>query len=312
MPGAWCSGFNAIGLVAPAARASPASSSSTTFRNQSPPPWRHAAAASGRWSSPIRNSDRACRLATSSSHHNDHHHRRRQRHLQRCDHGAAISRIRRRPCHSSSPSSLSTGSWRGSAGRSSTSRSVSRGSSPGGDADAFEEDSGEEGGGLATTRETVPGARRKSRKKDKKGLDDNKKKSALGKAGDAIKATFNAFMAASTVVSIALAAEAFWQLHGTPLTLSNAVPTLTKLLPLTGIGVFGAAQLVGVVARVVRVIVTLPIMLSGAWVILQNAPKVGRFGCLEVVVCLSMWRRVLGCGTAACTPLFPKMFTVPS
>ena len=96
----------------------------------------------------------------------------------------------------------------------------------------------------------------------------------LGKAGDALKATFNIFMAASTVVSLALAAEAIWQLHGTQLTLSNAVPTLTKLLPLTGIGVFGAAQLVGLVARVVRVIVTLPIMLSGTWVILQNAPKV--------------------------------------
>lgn len=97
----------------------------------------------------------------------------------------------------------------------------------------------------------------------------------LGKAGDAAKATFNALMAAGTVASLLLAAETLWELHGTPLTLSNAVPTLGKLLPLTGIGVFGAAQLVGLVARVARVIVTLPIMLSGTWVILQNAPKVG-------------------------------------
>ena len=81
-------------------------------------------------------------------------------------------------------------------------------------------------------------------------------------------------MAAGTIASLLLAAETLWELHGTPLTLSNAVPTLSKLLPLTGIGVFGAAQLVGLVARVVRVIVTLPIMLSGTWVILQNAPKV--------------------------------------
>lgn len=130
----------------------------------------------------------------------------------------------------------------------------------------------EAGGGLAADAgKTAPRAR-KRKKGDKK---DKNNKSVLGKAGDALKATFNVFMAASTVVSLALAAEALWQLHGTQLTLSNAVPTLTKLLPLTGIGVFGAAQLVGLVARVVRVIVTLPIMLSGTWVILQNAPKVG-------------------------------------
>lgn len=109
---------------------------------------------------------------------------------------------------------------------------------------------------------------------------NKKEKSVLGKAGDALKATFNAFMAASTVLSLVLAAEALWQLHGTPLTLSNAVPTLTKLIPLTGLGVFGAAQLVGLVARVVRVIVTLPIMLSGTWVILQNAPKVRYYKCI--------------------------------
>lgn len=120
----------------------------------------------------------------------------------------------------------------------------------------------------------LPTRARRPKKGDKK-KKEKKDKSVLGKAGDALKATFNVFMAASTVVSLALAAEAVWQLHGTQLTLSNAVPTLTKLLPLTGIGVFGAAQLVGLVARVVRVIVTLPIMLSGTWVILQNAPKVG-------------------------------------
>ena len=107
---------------------------------------------------------------------------------------------------------------------------------------------------------------------------NEKEKSVLGKAGDAAKTTFNALMAAGTVASLLLAAETLWELHGTPLTLSNAVPTLSKLLPLTGIGVFGAAQLVGLVARVVRVIVTLPIMLSGTWVILQNAPKVRVFG----------------------------------
>lgn len=147
--------------------------------------------------------------------------------------------------------------------------------------DAREERGGDVGeeGGLAAAGETIPGARRKRKNKNKKGLEEQEK-SVLGKAGDAMKVAFNAVMAASTVVSIVLAAEAFWQLHGAPLTLSNAVPTLTKLLPLTGIGVFGAAQLVGVVARVVRVIVTLPIMLSGTWVILQNAPKVGRFVCL--------------------------------
>lgn len=99
-------------------------------------------------------------------------------------------------------------------------------------------------------------------------------KGVLGKAGDAAKATFNAFMAAGTIASVVLAAETLWELHGTPLTLTNAVPTLAKLLPLTGIGVFGAAQLVGLVARVVRLIVTLPIMLSGSWVILKNAPQV--------------------------------------
>lgn len=117
----------------------------------------------------------------------------------------------------------------------------------------------------------------------KKGGERKKKnagqeKGVLGKAGDAAKATFNALMAAGTVASLVLAAETLWELHGTPLTLTNAVPTLTKLLPLTGIGVFGAAQLVGLAARVVRVIVTLPIMLSGTWVILKNVPQVS-LGC---------------------------------
>lgn len=96
----------------------------------------------------------------------------------------------------------------------------------------------------------------------------------LGKVGDATKAAFNAVMAAATLASLLLAAETIWELHGTPLTFANALPTLTKLLPLTGIGVFGAAQLVGVVARVIRVIVTLPIMVSGTWVILQSVPQV--------------------------------------
>lgn len=98
-------------------------------------------------------------------------------------------------------------------------------------------------------------------------------KSMLGKVGEGAKMTFNTVMGVSTLVSLLLAAEALWELRGTPLTLSNAVPTLTKLLPATGIGVFGAAQVVGLVARVARVIVTLPIMISGTWVILQNVPQ---------------------------------------
>lgn len=104
--------------------------------------------------------------------------------------------------------------------------------------------------------------------------EDRPQKSLLGKAGDVARNTFNAFMGAATLASIILAAQTLWELHGTPLTLTNAIPTLSKLLPLTGIGVFGAAQLVGLIARVIRVIVTLPIMISGTWVILQNAPQV--------------------------------------
>eukprot|EP00752_Nemacystus_decipiens_P014686 g13082.t1 len=161
------------------------------------------------------------------------------------------------------------GSGRGS---SSSSSSSSARSSPG-EVEVREE----EGEGLGVTgglaaEDAKPAPRARRRRAEKAGKKE-KEKSVMGRAGDALKATFNAFMAASTVVSLALAAEAIWQLHGTQLTLSNAVPTLTKLIPLTGIGVFGAAQLVGLVARVVRVIVTLPIMLSGTWVILQNAPK---------------------------------------
>lgn len=99
-------------------------------------------------------------------------------------------------------------------------------------------------------------------------------KSMLGRVGEGARMVFNTVMGVSTLVSLLLAAEALWELRGTPLTLSNAVPTLTKLLPATGIGVFGAAQVVGLVARVTRVIVTLPIMISGTWVILQNVPQV--------------------------------------
>ncbi|CAM9119870.1 unnamed protein product [Ectocarpus sp. 4 AP-2014] len=128
----------------------------------------------------------------------------------------------------------------------------------------------ETGWGLPASGEPEAGG---SRETKNKGGKKEGGKLVLEKAGNALKAAFNAFMAASTLASLALAAEAVWQLHGAPLTLSNAVPTLTKLLPLTGIGVFGAAQLVGLVARVVRVIVTLPVMVSGTWVILQNAPK---------------------------------------
>lgn len=106
------------------------------------------------------------------------------------------------------------------------------------------------------------------------------RKSVLGKAGDAAKTAFNAIMAAATLASVALAAETIWELHGTPLTFANAVPILTKLLPLTGIGVFGVVQLVGLVARIVRVVLTLPIMISGIWVILQNVPQVRYFVCL--------------------------------
>ncbi|CAM9195187.1 unnamed protein product, partial [Discosporangium mesarthrocarpum] len=70
-----------------------------------------------------------------------------------------------------------------------------------------------------------------------------------------------------------LAAESLWRLQNTQLTLSNVVPTVVNLLPLTGIGVFGAAQILGLVTRITRVIVTLPILISGTWVILQNLPQ---------------------------------------
>ena len=114
------------------------------------------------------------------------------------------------------------------------------------------------------------------KKWDRNGADrgEKREKSALGKFGDGAKAVFNGVMSAVTLASLLLAAETLWELRGTPLTLSNAVPTLTKLLPATGIGMFGAVQVVGLAARVVRVIVTLPIMLSGTWVILQNVPRV--------------------------------------
>eukprot|EP00903_Cladosiphon_okamuranus_P019807 g18205.t1 len=156
-----------------------------------------------------------------------------------------------------------------------SSSSSSAGSSPG-EVEVVE-DEGVGGGYLLAAEDdkkaALPTRTRRRKKGDKGKKEQEKDRSVLGKAGDALKVTFNVFMAASTVLSLALAAEAIWQLHGTQLTLSNVVPTLTKLLPLTGIGVFGAAQLVGLVARVVRVIVTLPVMLSGTWVILQNAPK---------------------------------------
>lgn len=122
----------------------------------------------------------------------------------------------------------------------------------------------------------------KVNKRRNRGDKKKEEKSPLGKAGDAAKTAFNAVMAVGTLASLLLAAETLWELQGTPLTLANAIPTLTRLLPLTGIGVFGAAQLVGLVARVVRVVVTLPIMLSGTWVILRNAPQVWLRGYMEI------------------------------
>lgn len=111
----------------------------------------------------------------------------------------------------------------------------------------------------------------------KKTAHEKQERSLLGKASGAVKGVLNAVMATATLASVLLAAETIWELQGQPLTFANAIPTLTKLLPLTGIGVFGTAQLIGMVARVVRVIVTLPIMVSGTWVILQNVPQV-RYG----------------------------------
>ncbi len=184
-----------------------------------------------------------------------------------CLHDDAVWRARRRPLPPSSLCAVKDGGRSSSSSGSASSRFLRGSPPPPGEAQELQELQEDGGGGEAAA------ARRRRRKKK----EAKKEKSVFGKAGDALKSAFNVFMAASTVLSLALAAEALWQLHGTQLTLSNAVPTLTKLLPLTGIGVFGAAQLVGLVARVVRVIVTLPIMLSGTWVILQNAPKVRVF-----------------------------------
>lgn len=133
------------------------------------------------------------------------------------------------------------------------------------------DDSSSDGAGLETSEDegsVMP------REKSVKGKGQKKDKSVLGKVGDATKTAFNAVMGAATLASLLLAAETIWELQGTPLTFANALPTITKLLPLTGLGVFGAAQLVGLAARVIRVIVTLPIMISGTWVILQNIPQV--------------------------------------
>ncbi|KAG5191472.1 hypothetical protein JKP88DRAFT_231144 [Tribonema minus] len=110
-------------------------------------------------------------------------------------------------------------------------------------------------------------AKSKRGKKTKTASSDNDESSTRS-IGEVVRSAWNGLLVALTVASVVLAVDAVVKLKTQPITLD----TLGNLLPLAAFGVAGAARLVAVLLRLVRVLVTVPVVLGGAYLAAPSIP----------------------------------------
>jgi hypothetical protein len=114
-----------------------------------------------------------------------------------------------------------------------------------------------------------------AKKKKKKGKDDadvEAEKNALQRTGDVVATAWKGVLLVVTISSVMLAVDSVIKLRSQPITLTTLGPALGNLLPLAAFGFAGALRLAGLVVRVVRVLVTVPVVLGGAYLAAPSVP----------------------------------------
>lgn len=95
---------------------------------------------------------------------------------------------------------------------------------------------------------------------------------ALDRTKEVAGVAWKGTLLVATVASVILAIDSLLKLRTQSITVENLIPTLTNLLPLAGFGVFGVLRIVAVATRILRVILTIPIILGGAYLAAPSIP----------------------------------------
>jgi hypothetical protein len=113
---------------------------------------------------------------------------------------------------------------------------------------------------------------KKTKKKVKDDADVEAEKNALQRTGDVVTTAWKSVLLVVTISSVVLAVDSVIKLRSQPITLTTLGPALGNLLPLAAFGFAGALRLAGLVVRVVRVLVTVPVVLGGAYLAAPSVP----------------------------------------
>ncbi|CAM9755826.1 unnamed protein product [Phaeothamnion confervicola] len=103
--------------------------------------------------------------------------------------------------------------------------------------------------------------------------DNEEEPSTLSRLGSYVGTAWNLFVVGVTVTSVVLAVDSFQKLRTQPLTLDTLLPTIGNLLPLASLGYFSVLRLVGVVVRLLRIALTIPILAGGAYLMAPQLPS---------------------------------------
>jgi hypothetical protein len=113
---------------------------------------------------------------------------------------------------------------------------------------------------------------KKQKKKSRDEVDVEAEKNALQRTGDVVATAWKGVLLVVTVSSVVLAVDSVIKLRSQPITLTTLGPALGNLLPLAAFGFAGVLRLAGLVVRVVRVLVTVPVVLGGAYLAAPSVP----------------------------------------
>mmetsp|Transcript_18850 Transcript_18850/g.24283 ORF Transcript_18850/g.24283 Transcript_18850/m.24283 type:complete len:244 (-) Transcript_18850:60-791(-) len=102
---------------------------------------------------------------------------------------------------------------------------------------------------------------------------NDEKEPLIKRIGNGIKTAGQVFLVSATVLSIVLAADSIYKLTQQPITLQTIGPALGNLLPLAGLGYVGAVRLVSALVRVIRIVLSIPIVLGGSYYLAPQLPN---------------------------------------
>jgi len=103
--------------------------------------------------------------------------------------------------------------------------------------------------------------------------DEDSKKSPWTNLKETFETAGKVFFLTAIIISVVLAAQSIYKLTQEPITLATLLPAMGNLLPFAAIGYIGAVRLVTAAVRLIRIVLSVPIVLGGSYYLLPELPK---------------------------------------